>query len=92
MGMSVPKVRFSNLLLMFTMLNNEAKLMTIDEKTVVAEFHRPYRITNRQKARLEVQPAGMGMLDHIILTFVIVDQTRREREAAAWRTVPWVIS
>ncbi|KAF9781720.1 hypothetical protein BJ322DRAFT_240673 [Thelephora terrestris] len=71
---------------------NRPKLVTIDDKTVIAEFHRPNHITNKQKARLEVQPAGMNMLDHIVLTFVIVDQTRREREAAAWHTVPWMIS
>ena len=66
--------------------------MTVDDKTVIAEFHRPNHIINRQKARLEVQPAGMGMLDYIILTFVIVDWARRDREAGAWQTAPWAIS
>ena len=91
MGMNCPKVRFSDPSI-FSALNDETKLVTIDDKTVIAEFHRPNHITNKQKARLEVQPAGMGMLDLIILTFVIVDWTRRGREAAAWHTVPWVIS
>ena len=60
------------------------KLVTTDEKkTVIAEFHRPHYFINKQKARLEVKPAGMDMLDYIVLTFVFVEQTRREREAAA---------
>lgn len=60
------------------------KLVTTDEKkTVIAEFHRPNYIINKQKARLEVKPQGMEMLDYIIVTFVFVEQTRREREAAA---------
>ena len=66
--------------------------MTMDEKSVIAEFHRPHFFKNKQRARLEVQPAGMSMLDYIILTFVIVDQTRREREARARNTVPWVVA
>ncbi|KAF9649443.1 hypothetical protein BDM02DRAFT_3128398 [Thelephora ganbajun] len=60
------------------------KLVTADEeKTVVAEFHRPRYFINKQKARLDVQPAGMNMLDYIVLTFVFAEQSRREREAAA---------
>ena len=66
------------------MLNRGMKLVTADEKkTVIAEFHRPHYFTNKQKARLEVQPTGMEMLDHIILTFVFAEQTRRERESSA---------
>ncbi|KAF9649437.1 hypothetical protein BDM02DRAFT_3113862 [Thelephora ganbajun] len=58
------------------------KLVTADgEKTVIAEFHPPHYFINKQKARLDVQPAGMGMLDYIVLTFVFVEQSRREREA-----------
>jgi len=71
---------------------NPPRLVTADEKTVIAEFHRPNYFTNKQKARIDVQPAGMGMLDHIVLTFVFVDQARREREAGARSTVPWVIA
>ena len=63
---------------------NQAKLVTSDEKKVaIAQFHRPHYFINKQKARLEIQPAVMDMLDHIIVTFVFVEQTRREREAAA---------
>ena len=57
------------------------KLVTADEKkTVIAEFHRAHHLINKQKARLEVQPEGMTMLDWIILTFVYVERKRRQRE------------
>ena len=60
------------------------KLFTADEKkTMVAEFHPANYIVKRRKARLEVQPAGMDMLDYIILTFVIVENKRRERECVS---------
>jgi len=59
------------------------ELVTADEeKKVIAEFHRARHIIKKEKAKLEVQPAGMHMLDYIILTLVIVEQTRREREVA----------
>lgn len=62
-------------------LNHGLKLVTMDEeKTVIAKFHRKHYFTKKQKARLEVQPAGMGMLDYIVLTFVFVENKRRERE------------
>ena len=64
-----------------SVLNLVTKLVTADEKkTVIAEFHRAHYIMKRQKARLEVQPAGMDMLDHIVLTFVFAEYKRRERE------------
>jgi len=57
------------------------KLVTTDEKkTVIAEFHRAHHFKRREKPRLEVQPAGMDMLDHIVLTFVFAENKRRERE------------
>ena len=57
------------------------KLVTTDgKKTVVAEFHRAHHIIKKRKARLEIQPAGMDMLDYIILTFVFVEHKRRVRE------------
>ena len=65
-------------------LNQHMKLVTADEKkTVIAEFHRAYHFTKKEKARLEIQPAGMEMLDYIILTFVFAENKRREREARA---------
>ena len=48
---------------------------------MIAEFHRAHHITKKRKARLEVQPAGMRMLDYIVLTFVFAEHKRREREA-----------
>lgn len=66
---------------MISTLKHEMKLVTADEKkTVIAEFHRPHHFINKQKARLEVQPEGMEMLDYIILTFVYVERKRRQRE------------
>ena len=63
------------------MSNRDFKLVTTDEKkTVIAEFHRAHHIIKKRKARLEVQPAGMHMLDYIVLTFLIVENKRRERE------------
>jgi len=57
------------------------KLVTTDEKkTEIAKFHRAHYITKKQKPRLEVQQAGMDMLDYIVLTFVLAEQKRRERE------------
>ena len=60
------------------------KLVTTDEKkTVIAEFHRAHHFMRREKPRLEVQPAGMNMLDYIVLTFVFAENKRRERERRA---------
>jgi len=57
------------------------KLVTTDEKkTVIAEFHRAHYFTRKEKAKLEVQPAGMVMLDHIVLTWMYAENKRRERE------------
>jgi len=66
-------------------------LVTVDEKTVVAEFHRAHNIRKKKKARLEIQPTGMGMLDHIVLTFVFVEDRRRQREAWATSDITGVI-
>ena len=74
----------------FLVLNHVMKLVTVDEKkTVIAEFHSAHHFMKNQtrdimnqiqKARLEVQPEGMDMLDYIILTFVIAEKKRRQRE------------
>ena len=65
-------------------LNHSLKLVTTDEKkTVIAEFHRSHHFTRKEKARLDIQPAGMNMLDHIVLTWVFAENKRKEREAAA---------
>jgi len=57
------------------------KLVTTDEKkSVIAEYHRARHFMRREKPLLEVQPAGMDMLDYIVLTFVFAENKRRERE------------
>jgi len=84
MGMNFPKVSLFSASSVSPALNRGMELVTTDEKkTVVAKFHRAHYFTKKRKARLEVQPAGMGMLDYIVLTFVFVENRRREREAAA---------
>ena len=67
-----------------SVLNHVMKLVTADEKkTVIAEIHRAHYFMRREKPRLEVQPAGMNMLDYIVLTFVFAEKKRRERERRA---------
>lgn len=64
--------------------NRIMKLVSTDgEKTVIAKFHRARHLIKPRKAQLEVQPAGMEMLDYIVLTFVFAETKRRQREAAA---------
>ena len=84
MGMHYPKVSLFSASPSSSTLNHSTKLVTVDEKkTVIAEFHRAHHIRKKQEARLEIQPAGMDMLDHIILTLVFVEDKRRQREARA---------
>ena len=83
-GMSLPKVSAPFASSPSSALNHVTKLVTTDEKkTVIAEFHRARYIVNKRKARLEIQPAGMQMLDYVILTFVFAEHKRRERESRA---------
>ena len=85
----LPRGEFDLYLSCTTALNNHVKLVTDDEKrTVVAEFHRAYHLLKKQKARLEVQPVGMEMLDYIVLTFVFAENKRRERETRARAASP----
>jgi predicted Zn-ribbon and HTH transcriptional regulator len=80
MGMNYPKASLSSTPTALSALNYSMKLVTADEKkTVIAEFHRAHHILKKQKARVEVQPAGMEMLDYIVLTFVFAENKRRER-------------
>ena len=84
LGMNYPKASCLSASLVSPTLNYDMKLVTADEKKkVIAEFHRAHYITKKQKARLEVQPEGMDMLDYIVLTFVFAENKRRERENAA---------
>jgi MarR-like DNA-binding transcriptional regulator SgrR of sgrS sRNA len=65
-------------------LNHGIKSVTADEKkTVIAELHQANRILKKRKARIEVQPTGMEMLDHIVLTFVYAEYKRRKRVSRA---------
>jgi len=91
-GMHYPKVSLFSSSPPSSALNHCVKLVTVDEnKTVVAEFHRAHYVRKKQKARLEIHPAGMDMLDHIILTFVFVEDKRRQREARATWDIAGVI-
>jgi predicted Zn-ribbon and HTH transcriptional regulator len=84
MGINYPKVSLSSASPVSSTLNHDMKLVTADEKkTVIADFHRAHHILKKQKARIEVQPAGMAMLDYIVLTFVFAENKRRERETRA---------
>ena len=79
-----PKAGLFSTSLVYEALNQDMKLVTTDEKkTVIAEFHRAHRFLGKREARLEVQPAGMGMLGHIILAFVFAENKRRERQRGA---------
>jgi hypothetical protein len=82
MGMKYPKASVSSTppASPESTLNRGMKLVTADEKkTVIAEFHRTCNILKKRKARIEVQPAGMEMLDYIVLTFAYAEYKRRER-------------
>ena len=47
------------------------------DKTLIAQFHEA-SLFKRNKSYLEVTPAGMDMLDHIIVTFIPVEVRRRD--------------
>ena len=62
--MNYPKVSQFPAPLGYPALNLGVGLVTAGEKkTIIAGFHRAHYFMKKQKARLEVQPAGMGMLD-----------------------------
>ena len=83
-GMCYPRVCCFSASPESSTLNHGMQLVTTDgKKTVIAKFHRARCCWKKRKARLEVQPEGMAMLDDIILTFVYVERRRRKREAAA---------
>jgi hypothetical protein len=81
--MSYPRVSLFVVSLVPSALNDGSKLVTMDgKKTEIARLHRARGCRKKRKAQLEVQPAGMGMLDQIIVTLVFVEQRRRERVSA----------
>lgn len=53
--------------------------LVIDDpsNTLIAQFHGG-SLFKKEKAYLEVTPAGMGMLDHIVVTFIPVEVRRRD--------------
>ena len=84
-GMKIPRVSPLIAPKIPSALNHVFQPVTLDEnKTVIAQFHRALHFPKKQRARLEVQPEGMNMLDYIILTFVFVEDEHREREKRAW--------
>ena len=50
------------------------------KKKVIAEVHRAHRVFKRSKVHLEVAPAGLTMLDQIVVSLVYVEKKRRERK------------
>jgi len=56
------------------------KLVTKDrKKRMVAKLHEARHFFRRRRAYLEVAPAGLTMLDQIVVSFVYVEKTRREK-------------
>jgi len=43
-------------------------------------MHRAHRVFGRRKAYLEVAPAGLTVLDQIVVSLVYVEKKRRERK------------
>jgi len=66
-----------------SILGPNMKVAAGDEKTIIAEFHTVHRLIKTQKVRLEIQAAGMVMLDYVILTFMFSERKRGEREGMA---------
>lgn len=56
------------------------RLVTDDSsETLIAQFYMANLFkSKKEKSYLEVTPAGMAMLDHIIVTFIPVEVRRRE--------------
>ena len=83
-GMKYPKVGQLSAPPRSSALNHGMKLVTTDgKKTVIARFHRAHYFIKKQKARLEIHPAGVDMLDYIVLTWVFAEYKRKERERRA---------
>lgn len=64
------------------MLTNGAhsQLVTKDrKKKLVAELHKAHRFIRRRKGYLAIAPAGLTMLDQIVVSLVYVEKTRREK-------------
>ena len=57
-------------------IKSEPQLVIDSSDTLVAQF-RPNKYS-KEKTCLEVTPAGMDMLDHIVVTFIPVEVERRK--------------
>lgn len=49
------------------------------KKELVAELHKAHRFIRRRKGYLAIAPAGLTMLDQIVVSLVYVEKTRREK-------------
>ena len=81
-GYATPKGELTRLIIMYHTgacppTKSEPQLAIDSTGTLLAQFH-PISLFKREKAYLEVTPAGMDMLDHIIVTFIPVDVDRRK--------------
>ena len=76
-GTNYPKGSLFSIFPGSSTLNPGPKLVAADENKVVAEFRRAHCIARNRRLdlKLGVQPAGMEMLDHIVLTFICRGQT-----------------
>ena len=52
-------------------------------KELIAKLHEAHHIFDRRKAFLEVAPAGLTMLDLIVVSLVYVEAKRRQRRNAS---------
>jgi hypothetical protein len=71
LGLSSPKVRLHKP--DHNSLNNRNQ-----DNTIIAQFHHKNPLNREDKSYLEVSADGMEIIDHIILTFVLVEKQRRE--------------
>ena len=50
------------------------------KKKLIAEVHKAHRFFRKRKAYLEVAPAGLTVLDQIVVSLVYVEKKRREKQ------------
>jgi len=74
----IPRVRSCSIPLLTE--NVHPQLVTNNrKKKLVAEMHKQRHVFRRRKAYLEVAPAGLAMLDQIVVSLVYVEKKRREK-------------
>jgi hypothetical protein len=57
-------------------VKSEPQLVVDSSDALIAQFHP--NAYSKEKAHLEVTPAGMDMLDHIVVTLIPVEVNRRK--------------